>query len=330
MEITVALDAMGGDHSPESIVEGVRTLGEDRRGPILLAGQGEAIERCGPLPAGVEVVPAATVVDMHEPPSAALRRKPDSSVAVAAGLVRQGRAQAVISAGNTGAFMAFCVKTLGRLKGIQRPAIATLMPTHKEPCILIDVGANVDCRPDFLQDFAIMGKVYAEKVLGRPSPRVGLLNIGGEAGKGNELTNAASVLLESTPLHFIGNVEGRDISSGDVDVVVCDGFVGNVILKYGEGLAEMIFDFLKEIIAQVKAEQGSGNASSEVFKKLMNSTDYAEYGGAPLLGVGGASIVCHGKSSPKAIANAIRVAYRFVEQGVTETISREVSAVHHE
>ncbi len=326
--VSIALDAMGGDDSPEAIVEGVRLLGEEFTGTLFLVGREETIRRCGPLPRGTEIVHSDEVVSMHEPPSSALRKKRRSSVARAVGLVKEGRAQAVISAGNTGAFMAFSVTILGRLQGIQRPAIATLIPTLRAPCILIDVGANVDCRPDFLLDFAIMGKIYVEKVLGRANPRVGLLSIGREEGKGNEQTQAAKPLLEKAPLQFVGNVEGRDIPMGEVDVIVCDGFVGNVLLKFGEGLSEMIFQQLKEEYQHFKSQAGSDSPQADVFKRLMASTDYSEYGGAPLLGVNGNCIVCHGKSSPKAIANAIRAAWRAIEFRVNPTIHDVISEVH--
>lgn len=325
--VSIALDAMGGDDSPKAIVEGVRLLEREFAGTLFLVGQEEAIRGCGSLPRGAEIVPCEQVVSMHEPPSSALRKKRDSSVARAVRLVKEGRAQAVISAGNTGAFMAFSVTTLGRLKGIQRPAIATLIPTRGEPCILIDVGANVDCRPDFLLDFAIMGKIYVEKVLGRKDPSVGLLSIGQEEGKGNELTQAVKPLLESAPLRFVGNVEGRDIPQGRVDVIVCDGFVGNVILKFGEGLCEMIFLQLGEEYQRLKRQAGLDARQADVFERLMASTDYSEYGGAPLLGVNGNCIVCHGTSSPKAIANAIRSAYRAIEFGVNPAIQEMISTV---
>jgi glycerol-3-phosphate acyltransferase PlsX len=328
--IAIALDAMGGDHSPGAIVEGVRLLGEDFDGRIFLVGKPEVIEECGPLPPYAEVVPSEQVVGMHESPSSALRKKRGSSVARAVQLVKDGQAQAVVSAGNTGAFMAFAARVLGRLPGIKRPAIATLMPSAIEPCIVIDVGANVDCRPDFLLDFAVMGSVFVEKALGREKPRVGLLSIGEEEGKGNELTFAAKPLLQNSPLNFIGNVEGRDIFSGNVDVVVCDGFVGNVILKFGEGLSEMIFRKLREVFAQVQEQrqEDSSEVGRCVFKNLVASTDYSEYGGAPLLGTNGCCIVCHGKSTPKAIANAIRAARRAIKFEVNQTIIEVVEQVH--
>lgn len=324
---TVALDAMGGDHSPEAIVEGVRLLEKDFNGTLFLVGKEEAIRKCGALPPQAVIVHTDEVVEMHEPVSMVLRKKRGSSLARMVELVKQGKAQAAISAGHTGAFMAFSVTILGRLKGIQRPAIATLIPTLGEPCILIDVGANVDCRPDFLLDFAIMGKVYAEKVLRRANPRVGLLSIGQEEGKGNELTQAAKPLLEKAPLHFIGHVEGRDIPAGQVDVVVCDGFVGNVLLKFGEGLSEMIFHQLKEEYQRLRSQSGPVSSEADVFKRLMESTDYSEYGGAPLLGVNGNCVVCHGKSTPKAIANAVRAACRCIAQGVNRTILEMLDTV---
>lgn len=324
----IALDGMGGDFSPGSVVEGVRLLEDSFEGRLIIVGRRDEIEACGPLPKCAEIVQADDVVSMHEPPSLALRKKRNSSLAVAVGLVREQRADAVISAGNTGAFMGFSVTLLGRQEGIARPAIATLMPTMKDPCVVLDVGANVDCKPDFLLDFGVMGKVYAEKVLGRPQPRIGLLSIGEEEGKGNELTQAAKELLQNAPLNFVGNVEGRDIPLGAVDVVVCDGFVGNVILKFGEGLCEMIFRQLKAEDQSLDHPEKGNTPLGRAFRRLAAKTDYSEYGGAPLLGVNGICIVCHGKSSPKAIANAIRTAARSIEFGVKESIVEQVSAAH--
>ncbi|MBC7324660.1 MAG: phosphate acyltransferase PlsX, partial [Moorella sp. (in: Bacteria)] len=255
-------------------------------------------------------------------PALALRRKREASIMVATRLVKEGRAVAVVSAGSTGAQMAAALLILGRSGKIQRPAIATIMPTLKGPRLLLDAGANVDCRPEHLYEFALMGNLYASRVMGIANPRVGLLNIGAEACKGNELTLGAYQLLKEAPLNFTGNIEGRDILAGLADVIVCDGFVGNVLLKFGEGMAQTLFTMIgREIKSSLRARLGAAMVLPAL-KGLKKQVDYAEYGGAPLLGVQGISIICHGSSNARAIKNAIKVAARCAEQGLVSSLGQ--------
>jgi glycerol-3-phosphate acyltransferase PlsX len=265
----------------------------------------------------IEVRNATEVVDMLDSPVTVYRRKKDSSIRVANELVKSGEAAAVISAGHTGAAMATSLFVLGKLEGIERPAIATFMPTMTGTSIILDVGANVDCKPNHLLQFAIMGEVYAKYVLKNPNPRVGLLSIGEEASKGNELTKEAFKLLTETSLNFIGNVEGRDVMSGKVDVVVCDGFIGNVVLKVSEAVAETIGLMIRENIGDNLIKKLGYIMMRPVFRTLKRRVDYAEYGGMPLIGINGISIISHGKSSAQAIKNAVRVA---VELAKSESI----------
>ncbi len=327
--IKIAVDAMGGDNAPQSVVEGAIAAANKFQLEILLVGQTEAIK---PLlaqsPTGVdniEIVEAPEVVDMHESPSVALKQKKNSSINICMQLVKEGKAEAAVSAGNTGAVMASAFVTLGRLEGVSRPAIAAPMPTRKGFCIIVDVGANVDCRPQHLAHFAIMGKVFAEKVYQRENTRVGLLSIGEEKTKGNELTLQTYELLEKAPINFIGNVEGRDIVTGDVDVVICDGFIGNVILKFAEGFAEMIMSTAKQFF--LAGNDTTQTSAKEVFRSFAKNLDYSEYGGAPLLGLNGTCIISHGGSSPKAIMNAIKVGAEFVKDEVNQHIIEEIKKI---
>jgi glycerol-3-phosphate acyltransferase PlsX len=262
---------------------------------------------------------------MEDQPAIALRRKKGSSIWLATELVKTGEAQALVSAGNTGAQMAAALLALGRIEGIARPAIATILPTVAGAKLLLDVGANVDCRPQHLLQFAQMGAVYAERILGLPSPRVGLLNIGTERTKGNELTLAAFDLLVSSGLNFIGNVEPRDIPLGVADVVVCDGFVGNSILKFGEGLAAALITMLRQELANRPLARAGAALALPALRSLWRKLDYAEYGGAPLLGVNGVSVVCHGSSKARAIENAIRVAVQCVESNFVQELAKALA-----
>ncbi|MCX7918711.1 MAG: phosphate acyltransferase PlsX [bacterium] len=325
----IAVDAMGGDNAPASVVEGAIAAANKFKVGILLVGQTEAIKpyisRSQSDVSGIEIVEAPEVVDMHESPSVALKQKKNSSINICMQLVKEGKAAAVVSAGNTGAVMAAALFTLGRLEGVSRPAIAAPIPTRKGFCILLDVGANVDCRPQHLVHFAVMGKVFAEKVFQREHARVGLLSIGEEKTKGNELTLQTYELLEKAPINFIGNVEGRDIVSGEVDVVVCDGFIGNVILKFAEGFAEMFMSTAKQFFLA-----GTDSAQvpvQEAFRSFAKKMDYSEYGGALLLGLNGTCVISHGGSSPKAIMNAIRVGAEFVTDEVNQHIIEELRKV---
>ncbi|MEW6679549.1 MAG: phosphate acyltransferase PlsX [bacterium] len=321
----IAVDAMGGDYAPDEIVGGAIdaiSLGFARE--IILVGNPDLIKNGlkkhkKDLP--IEIYPSDSVIGMEESPISALRAKPNSSIAVSYSLVRKKIAGSVVSAGNTGASFIGGLTILGRLKGIDRPAIASPIPTKNGICILIDVGANVDSKPKHLFQFGAMGKVYASEVLRIKNPRVGILNIGEEEGKGNRLTDKASILFSKGNFNFCGNIEGSDILKGKADVVVCDGFVGNSILKFGEGVAEFIVDYIRNgnFINKCGLLFAKG-----LFKRLLKKIDYSEYGGAPLLGIKGVSIICHGKSKRKAIANAIRVAQESISHHINERIEEEL------
>jgi len=272
----------------------------------------------------IEIRNATEVVDMLDSPVTVYRRKKDSSIRVANELVKSGDAVAVISAGHTGAAMATSLFVLGPLEGVERPAIATFMPTMKGTCIVLDVGANVDCKPNHLLQFAIMGDVYAKYLLKNPNPRVGLLSIGEEETKGNELTKEAFKLLTETSLNFIGNVEGRDVMGGKADVVVCDGFIGNVVLKLSEAVAETIGLMIRENIGDNLIRKLGYVMMRPAFRALKRRIDYAEYGGAPLVGINGISIISHGRSSDRAIKNAVRVATELAKSEVNKHIQEDI------
>jgi len=325
----IAVDAMGGDYAPEEIVKGAIKAAAELNVEIALVGDPAQLEKelhkhkfDQKL---ISIVPALDVIAMDEHPASAVRKKADSSIMVSTDLVKRGQAQAVVSAGNTGAAMAAAKLRLRSIPGIERPAIAAIIPTEKGKCLLLDVGANADCKPKHLVHFALMGSIYVEKIWGISQPKVGLLNIGEEETKGNELSIATYELLKQSNLNFVGNAEGRDITKGDIDVIVCDGFVGNVVLKFGEGLASSIFQLIKgEIKKNWLASLGIVFLAS-IFKALKKKMDYTEYGGAPLLGVNGVSIISHGSSNEKAIKNAIRVAKEVVEGKVVENICQGVA-----
>jgi glycerol-3-phosphate acyltransferase PlsX len=324
--VRVAIDAMGGDFAPRATVEGAiaaaRELGIV---PILVGDAGRIAAELRRLRApAIDVVDAPEVIEMHEHPAMALRRKRRSSIAVAMQLVRDGRADAVVSAGHTGAAMGSAQLVLGRLPGIDRPAIAAVLPTvNGRPVILLDVGANVDCKPGQLAQFGLMGAMYAREVLGVDAPRVGVLSNGEEDTKGNDLTIRAADLLRAMPLLFVGNVEGRDLLFGAADVVVCDGFVGNVVLKLGQGLIGALRDILK---AEFSGWQGrlwqiyllplAGR-----LRRIWRRLDYREYGGAPLLGINGVCVIAHGRSNARAIRNAVRVASEAAHHQLPERIN---------
>lgn len=324
----IALDAMGGDRGSELIIQGaLSALRENTDFEIILLGPEEHLNNLlaglsigDNLAARLHVEHAPETISMHESPVEAVRRKKDSSIMVGFDLVRTGRAEAVVSAGNSGATLASAVRKLGRLKGISRPGIASLFPTLKRPVMIMDIGANVDCRPQHLVQFAIMASSCTSKILSITNPRVGLLSIGEEAGKGNALVKDAHELLSACALNFIGNVEGRDVYQGDVDVIVCDGFIGNISLKVSEGLADAAMQMLKaEILKSFRAKLGYllMRKAFACFKKRL---DYAEYGGAPLLGINGVGIISHGKSNDTAIKNAIEVAANMINNRVNESI----------
>jgi len=330
---------MGGDNAPVEIVQGaLDAINQFPDLEILLVGstalwesslfadllqnanQGESI-----IPQRWEIVTANQVIEMHEEPALALRKKKESSIAVATNLVKTNRAEALVSAGSTGAQMAAGLLLLGRLPGVERPAIATILPGLAGPKVLLDCGANVDCKPSHLKQFAQMGSIYAAAVLGKENPQVCLLNIGEEASKGNELVRQTYTLLQSSPLNFAGNMEGRELLDGTADVILCDGFVGNIVLKLTEGVAQTVFTLIQEESQkrQVSAEEAAG--IQPVLGTLQKRLDYAEYGGAPLLGVQGISIICHGSSKAKAIRNAIRVAMDSVRNDLVSKLAQSLA-----
>ncbi len=326
----IGIDAMGGDHAPASNVGGgvdAAHLWPDLE--VVLIGVEsrirEELDREKKPPKNLSVVHAAEIVEMDEHPAQALRKKRDSSLGVATRMQHEGQLDAFISAGNTGAVMAFSLTGLGRLEGVERPAIATLMPTEHGTCVVLDVGANLDSKPIHLAQFGVMGSLFTKYALGRDQPKVGLLSVGEESTKGDALTVRAHELLAKTNLNFMGNVEGRDILKGKADVVVCDGFVGNVILKFTESVMSMLeTSILKYVYTSIRARAGVF-LMRPVLRRFAKDLDYEEYGGAPLLGIRGTVIICHGRSSGKAIRNAVRVARLVVEQGVNEKIKEEMA-----
>ena len=326
MSVRIALDAMGGDQGPDVLVAGaVQAVNARDDIEITLLGDEERLKaslraQSCTSPDRIRIVHTSQVVEMDESPFDAIRRKKDSSVAVAFKLHKQGEVEAVVSAGNSGATLAAAMRTLGRLKRISRPGIAGIFPTLKGPLVMMDVGANVDCRPQHLFQFGIMAAAFSSVLFGYQRPRIGLLSIGEEGGKGNILVKKSHELFSKSSLNYIGNVEGRDTFHGDVDVIVCDGFVGNVCLKLSEGLAEAVLSMLREEISKdFKAKVGYLLAKN-AFGNFRKRVDYAEYGGAPLLGLNGTGIVCHGRSNATAIMNAINVAAELVSENVNEHI----------
>ncbi len=320
----IAVDAFGGDFAPEQIVEGalragaegikVALTGDEKRLKSLVGGKTGS--------ENIEIVHAPEVILMEEAPVEAVRTKKDSSLVAAARLVKNKKAGALVSAGSTGATMAAALFVIRRIKGVARPAITSLMPTLKGVSLIVDVGANVDCRPNQLVQFAQMGSIYAKEVLKVPNPRVGLLNVGHEPGKGNRLTQEVYPLLQETSLNFVGNIEGREISRGDIDVIICDGFVGNIVLKFAEGLSEALFGMLKEEFTSGVISTLAALMLKPGLSRIKKRVDYTEYGGAPLLGVNGVVIIAHGGSNAKAIYNAIRVAEDAVNHRIVESIGR--------
>jgi len=319
----IAIDAMGGDFAPEQIVAGALKAAADVDATLVLAGDPDAMQaQLGDGSPRIEIEPARDVIAMGESPRKALRGREDSSVARAVGLVAEGRAQAVVSAGNSGAFMALAATRMGTIPGVDRPAIAVAFPTPHGHQVLLDVGANADCKPEYLRDFGLMGSVYAQATLGISNPRIGLMSIGEEKGKGNELTKAAWDLLQAANLNFVGNVEGSDLLGDACDVVVCDGFVGNVILKTAERTAQaLLYQIKREVKVSVLLKL-LAPALRSMLKRAVREFDYAETGGALLLGVNGVAIVCHGRSDAHAIANAVRFAHRAVENRLVEHLAR--------
>jgi phosphate acyltransferase len=326
----IAVDAMGGDHGPTVVVEGAIVAQQEFGVSVILVGDQAAIERglarLDTRGLAIEIRHASQVVGMAESPSQALRRKRDSSLRVAAELVRDGHASAFVSAGNTGAAMAIAMFTMGVLRGVDRPAIAAVLPNLKRYMVLLDVGANVNPKPWHLFQFAVMGHVYARDILGIERPRVGLLSVGEEEGKGNDLTREAYEELRESSLNFVGNVEGRDIYNGSCDVVVTDGFTGNVALKISESLADMLGAMVKEELGRDLRSRMGAALVLPAFQRVRKRVDYTEMGGAPLLGIDGAAVISHGSSPPKAIKNAVRVAAEWAKAGLNEHIKAALDA----
>jgi len=333
--VRIALDAMGGDHGPDEQIAGAILALEEEDLELTLVGDETRIRSClakhSPSACVVkrlQVVHTSEVVQMEESPVEAIRKKKNSSVMLAFDLVKRGEAEGAVSAGNSGATMAAAIRKLGRLKNVSRPGIASAFPTLKKPVVMMDVGANVDCRPQHLYQFAIMASAFST-VYGNKYPTVGILSIGEESGKGNQLVKDAYALLSESSLNFVGNVEGRDIFQGGVDVVVCDGFVGNICLKISEGLVDAAGKMLREGFMESFLAKIGYLLARPVFSNLKKRMNYEEYGGAPLLGINGTGIICHGKSSAVAIKNAIIGAQQIIETKVNDKILSGISEIKH-
>ena len=328
----IAVDAMGGDLGPSVVVPGAIEAARQTGAKILLVGNEATLDgelnRLSPSGVDLEIVHAPEVAGMDEKPSDILRRKKNASIQVACRLVRDGAAQGVVSAGHSGASVACGMFIMGRIPGVERPALASLLPTEKEPVVLLDVGATVDCKPYNIFQFGLMGDAFARDILNQESPRVGLLSIGEEEGKGNSQVKEAYELFKMAQnLNFSGNIEGRDLFTGEMDVAVCDGFVGNVALKLSEGLGLSLSRVLKrELLNSGFLPKLGSLLAKSAFRRFAKVVDYAEYGGAPLLGLQNISIVCHGRSNAKAICNATRMATLFVEKETNKRLMETICA----
>lgn len=328
--VTIAVDAMGGDNAPKAEIEGALQAARSMPVRIILVGREQVLKaeldrhRWHDLP--IEIKHASEVVTMDDSAAKAVRTKRDSSIRVASRLVRDGVAAGFVSAGNTGAVMATAKMVQGMVPGVDRPALASAFPTVTgNPVVVVDVGANVDCQPRMLAQFAVMGDIYSRVIFRKEHPRVGLLSIGEEEHKGNELTRSATPLLKSLPLNFVGNVEGRDLYTGETDVIVCDGFVGNVALKVSEGLVDVFKHMLQESLSATTTRKLGYALARPAFTEFKRRVDYSEFGGAPLLGVRGVCIIGHGRSTPKALKNAIRVAAEFAGARLNAQIEEELA-----
>ena len=325
--VKIAVDGMGGDFAPNAVVLGAESACKKKIADVVLVGDENAIKPLINNIDGIEIVHTPVYVEMNESPSSALRRKRDSSINKAMELLKAKNVQAVVTAGNSGAAMAFAIFTLGRLPLVDRPAIATLHPNIKDSIsILLDAGGNVDCKPTHLVQFAVMGNAFARCILGIDRPRIGLLSNAEEETKGNELTREAHAIIKTLNLNYIGYVEGTDMYNGNADVVISDGFVGNVVVKVSEGVAETLNTFLKENIRKSFRRKMGYLLLKDTFEELARKMDYSEYGGAPLLGVDGICIICHGKSNERAIKNAIVLAKSFIEKNLNEAIKEEMQS----
>lgn len=327
----IAIDVMGGDDGPRGIIDGALVAARHLQAGLLLVGpeaviQGELSRHPRAASLDVRILDTPESIAMGETAAAALRRKPRASIRLAAEAVHSGDAAALFSAGHTGASVMAALAAFGRMPCVDCPALATIIPTTKSPAVLLDSGATVECRPQHLVQFAVMGSAYARLALGCESPRVGLLSVGTEEGKGNELTRDAHQLLKSAAINFVGNVEGRDVYAGGVDVIVCDGFTGNVTLKISEGLVETVEALLHAELSATFGTRVGYLLSRQAFRRFRRRVDVSEYGGAPLLGLNGLCVVGHGRSSPKAVRNAVAMAARFVSQGLVARIRDDVAA----
>ena len=325
---------MGGDEAPTAIIDGALVAARHLQVALLLVGRRDLIERqLARHPRhrwlDIEILDTPERIEIEEPAAAALRRKPRASIRLAAEAVAEGRAQALFSAGHTGATVMAAHAAFGRLPGVDRPALATIIPTRVRPAVLLDSGATVECRPHHLVQFAIMGVAFARVALGCAVPRVGLLSVGAEESKGNELTREAHQLLKTAPVHFVGNVEGPDVFAGHADVIVCDGFTGNVTLKVSEGLVETVEALLHDELSATFGTRVGYLLSRQAYRRFRKRLDYSEYGGAPLVGVNGLCIVGHGRSTAKAVRNAVAMAARAVSDGLLQNLAREVAALPH-
>lgn len=328
----IALDAMGGDNAPAAVVEGAVLAAKEYKDiQIILVGIQDKIERelrkYRPLPEGISVVHSSEVIEMDEPAATSIRKKRDSSISRGVDLMKDSGVDAFVSAGNTGAVVCAATLTLGLLPGIERPGIAIIIPTLKGAALIIDVGANIDPKPNHLLQYAIMACDYSHYVLNTINPSVALLNIGEEESKGTDFMKETHKLLSERILNFVGNIEGKDIFSGRCDCIICDGFVGNVVLKVSESLVETVIEFLKREIKKNLLAKFGVVFMKTAFSGLKKQIDYAEYGGAPLLGIDGVVIICHGRSNAKAIKNAIKAAKKEVELGVNAHIIEKVKSI---
>jgi len=325
----IVLDAMGGDHAPEVVVEGGVMAAREYGIEVVLVGPQEVIEaelaKHDTAGLSLPVVHASQVIEMTDEPSMAARKKKDSSMVVGMNLVKNGEADAFTTAGNSGGALAAALFRLGRVKGIKRPALSTVFPTRKGLCFISDVGANTDCKPIYLLQFGIMGSAYAERVLGIPNPRVGIVSTGEEEGKGSILVKETFKLLKESDLNFIGNVEGKDIPAGLADVVVTDGFSGNVVIKLSEGVVSLLMRVMEEEIKRRPMAVLGALLAKSALREVKSRLDYSEYGGAPLLGVDGVVIIGHGRSNAKAIKNMVRVGKEAVEKGMLEAIKEGIA-----
>jgi glycerol-3-phosphate acyltransferase PlsX len=328
-QVIVAVDAMGGDHAPREIVKGcIETTNLDDIKIILVGNEDQIKNELSQYTydqSKISIAHASEVITMEDSPVTAIRKKKDSSMVVGLNLLKQKEADAFISAGNTGALLAGGTFLVGRIKGVERPALAPLIPNKKGFSLLIDCGANMDSKPGYLAQFAQMGSIYMEKIMGISSPKVGLVNVGAEKEKGNQLTKEAYSLIEALDVNFIGNIEARDIPYGEADVIVCDAFTGNIILKYTEGFGLALFDIIKEELTRNTSSKIGALLSKSAFKRVKNRFDYTEYGGAPMLGLQGLVVKAHGSSNAKAIGSAIRQAIKFKEQKIVDQIEQKIN-----